>query len=480
MKLKKIIALLLCTTFCISILASCENVTENTSKGSSEVNEEEGVVTGLPETQEYGGANFVIAIPDEKLNLFSTEEDGEHIVKTAVEERNRLVTDKYSVIIEYKTVSAENMANEIKVAAEAGTQFADLLCLPGETMVSLVDQGLLYNILSSDSFDINAGYIDTEDAKNTTVNNSLYMLYNSATQYYDESWLVFYDKKLIKDTGLTDPALLVESKEWTWEKFLEYSEYVAKNVMEKGSPDLATDIFGFGSYNNDTELPLAMWESCGLPMLGSTYLNEVKIAEDLTKVNETVNALETVYTSKSRYSLNEENAEKAFKEGRLAFYINKLDYASTLTNAIKADEGGYYREWGLLPLPKLEKSQPNYNTFIDSEAYAFAIPFNVANPKKSITILNAFCAASGDAIKDAVYDKYVNLFLQNNTSTVLLKNILDTGYFDVAALYGSRMDILAASTTKLIISAITENGALERPISDKNGSFTKFTKEKFK
>ncbi|MDD4163727.1 MAG: extracellular solute-binding protein [Eubacteriales bacterium] len=484
MSYKKITVTLLCGAILLTMLVSCENVSGISNAETSEKNIEEERVTELPESPAYEGTDFIIAVPEDRKPLFSSEEDSESIVKTAVYERNRLIINKYGINIDTKSVSAGKISEYMKDAETAGMQFADMLCFPGSTTVSLADQGFLLNLLSSPHFDINAEYIDTESAKSITTNNSLYMLYDSTTQYYEQSWVVFYDKKLITDRGLTDPAMLAATGEWTWEKFLFYSETIAEKVMNKGSPDLATDIFGFGAYDNDRELPLAMWESGGIPMFKDTYKNEVKLTDDLTGVKEKLDNLESIYTSKSLYPLAGTNVKKAFLEGRLAFFIGTLQFSAELTEAMEptpnSENTRYQREWGLLPLPKLNVQQKKFCSFIDVNAYAISIPSNVSDPQKSITMLNAFCAASGGAIKKAVYDKYVNLFFQNNTSTVLLETVMDTKHFDMAALYGSAMSTVADISTNLIIGAIAENGVIDRPISDKLPGFTKFSQEKFK
>lgn len=483
-KIKKRTFLLLCVLLLSVVLASCENVVAVNSTETSEKNVEQEHVETLPEMLQYAGNTFVLAAPDEKRNCFSTEEESESIVKAAAEKRNNLINEKYGIKIEYKSVSEETALAEMKAAAAAGTQYADLLCFSGETLVTLSDEDQLYNLLSSTSFNISAGYIDTEAAKNITANNCLYMLYSSATQYYDDAWVVFYDKGLISDTGMTDPAILAAKGEWTWDKFLEYSEYIAKNVMSKGSPDVAVDVFGFASPDNKYDLPLAMWESCGTPIFGKTYLQPVSLPEDISGISATVDKLETIYNSKSRFNLSGEAVEEAFAEGRLAFLINKLGYAASLAYNHSSDQQSVgtteNREWGLLPLPKSDKEQKNYVSFVDPEAYAFAIPANITDAQRSIIIMNAYCAASGDSIKEAVYKKYVNLFLENNTSTVLLQTVLDTGYFDTAALYGSRISKVAAVSTEAITLAIAENGPLEKMISTSKAKFDEYSQEKFK
>ena len=434
-------------------------------------NKEREQVEHLPEKQEYSGTDFVVAVIDEKKALFSTDEVGESIIKSAVEQRNKLVTDKYGIVLEIKYVRANDVLTKMKAAQAAGTQYADLLCFPGDTLVSLADNNLLFNLISSEDFKITAKYIDTNNAKSVAVNNSLYMLYESATQYYDDAWVVFYDKGLISEANLTDPAALVANGQWTWGKFAEYAETVSYKVMNKGSPDLKTDIFGYSSYNNDTELPLIMWESCGTPMFGNTYLKKVSLDVSLTKLNDSVAFFKEIYTSKSRYPLDKSNALDAFSDGRLAFLMYKLEYAAALESSD--------REWGLLPLPKYNEEQKSYYSFVDAKAYALAIPSNVSDPQKSVILLNAFCAASGEAVKEAVKTKYVNLFFQNNTSTVMLGTIIDTVYLDMAALYGSKMEKVSQISIDIVVNAITKNAPINKTITDLTPGFDKFSEEKF-
>lgn len=477
MKLKKAFALLLCTSFLSTILISCENITPSIRTNEPDEKIEEGQVSQLPPTEEYKGTDFTVAVTEDKRYLFIRDEESESIVGAAVEKRNELIKQKYGVNVKLKFINEYDAMNELKNAKTASLKYADLLCLPGETLVLLAENNLLYNLMSSTSFDIDAEFINSVDAKRIAVNNSLYMIYDNAAQYYDNSWVTFYDKGLILNAGLTDPAILAENGEWTWPKLQEYSELVAKNVMNKQSVDTATDIFGFSAYYDDTELPLAMWESCGIPMFGNTYRQEVAVTDNLNKVKEAVGVLKNVYKSKSRYILDKSEAENAFIKGRLAFFISELDYSANLEK--ETEQGNYKREWGLLPLPKLSIQQLSYCAFIDSKAYALAIPENIEDPTKSVMLLNAFCAASGDAIKDAVYDKYVNKFFRNNTSTVVLKTILNTEYFDMAALFGSQMGRVADISTELIIDAIAKDGVIDRPISDKKAGFIKFSKKNF-
>ena len=467
----RIQTLFLCILLLGFLLGACENVVLPEESEAEPEDQEQEQIDRLPDKQEYAGYNFIVAVTENSEGLFFNPESSESLVKTAVDTRNRLVTEKYGIIIETRMIKENEAEADIKTAAEAGEQYADLLCLSGEALVSLADGGLLYNLLESEDFDIEAKYVETENAINIAVNNALYMIYDSATQYYDDIWVVFCNRELVADAELTDPALLAETGLWTWQRFLDYSERIAYSVVNKGSPDLKTDIFGYASYHSDETLSLVMWESCGIPMFGDTYLQPVTVREELTAVNEAAALLKTVFNSKSRFPLQQNAAVEAFNEGRVAFFIHRLEYAAALESA--------EIEWCLLPLPMRSVEQEGYKSFTDTKAIAMAIPANVTDPQRSVVLMNAFCAASGEAMKKAVYNKYVNLFFQNNTSTVMLETVLDTAYFDMAALYGSRNKKVAEISVDVIVSAISSNGVIDRAIENLKDSFEKYSAEKF-
>lgn len=460
--------------FFLVFLVSCENI--ESSVDQSTVSEEESLqddeeASNLPVTRDFEDSEFVVAVSDEMAMAFSPDEEGENIVGAAVRKRNQLIEDKYNATLKTKLVNIDTAEEEIKNSLLSGTQFADLLSLPGNILASLVEQECLFNLLSSEDFNIENSYINTEAAKKLALNNSLYVLYDSTTQYFDNAWAVFYDKELMKNNGLSDPTLLVSSGDWTWDRFLEYSELIAYKVMTKGSSDLKTDIFGFGAFRPDTELPLVMWESCGFSMFGETYGQTVSVKADIDEIKEITDYMKNIYNNKSRYSLQHSDVSDAFDEGRLGFYIQKLEYCSAIADS--------EREWGIIPLPQLNKEQPNYCSFIDPKGPALAVPSNVFEPKKSIFLLNAFSAASDNSIKKAVYDKYVNLFLRNNSSTIMLEDIFSTLYFDPAALYGSGIESFSKATTDVVIEAIVNNGPIS--VMDKlKESFLEYSSEKFK
>jgi hypothetical protein len=478
LKKNRLAACLICLLLSCSFIASCENVSlpaDNLSSATSSsvaIPDESSPVDEVDPSLKYVGGEFTIAVTSEREHSFTSDPNTDDIIGIASVSRYEKLLDKCGIELKYKVVNADTVAAEIEESKKAGLPYADILCLPAKTLSSLADSGYLYNLLTFSDFNIDEKYINTEAVKSIIGNNTLYMHFDNSTQFYDETWVVFYDKQLVSNAGLSDPATVVKDGKWTWDEFMKYSEAVAQKVMSKGSPDTATDIFGYSSYNGTTELPLAIWESCGFKLFGNTYGYPVTFKTNLSDINKHAKALQGIYANKSRLSLQGEEAVNAFKNGRVGFFIYKLGFSSAL-----AQSG---RDWGILPLPKYTAEQTTYNSFVDPSAYALAIPVNATDPQKSLLALNMLCATSHESMKKALYDKYVNLYFTNNTSTVMLDMIMDSSYFDFAAIYASGMPKVADISTNIIVDFISKKGSEFIFTANTKTAFEKYTAEKFK
>ena len=470
-------AFLLCLLLSCSIIASCENVSlpESSTDSTSSATTSGGTSSptdSVDPSLKYVGGEFTIAITSEQQVPFSADPNTDDIIGLASLARNDKLSEACGIDLKYKVVSAETVSADMDAAKMAGVNYADILCLPARTLSKLADGGYLYNLLSSPNFNIEEAYINSQAAKSMAGNNTLYMLFDSSSQYYEETWAVFYDKQLVEGTGLPDPASVVKSGQWTWSEFIKYSEAVSQKTMSKGSPDTATDIFGFSSYNNTAELPLIIWESCGFKLFGDTFGSPVTFKADTAELNKHAKALQNIYLSKSRFPIQGEDAISAFKNGRLGFFVYKLGFSSAL-----AQSG---RDWGILPLPKYTVEQTSYNSYVDPNAHALAIPATATDPNKSVLALNMLCATSKDSMKEALYNKYVNLYFTNNTSTVMLDAVMNSVYFDFATIYASGMPAIADVTTKIIVDVVSKKGSEYTLIPKTKTEFQNYAAKVFK
>ncbi len=454
------------------VLSSCENIVLTPEQSRPSIGKvEEQEVSSLPDKKEYEGYVYTIAVSDGTRESFFSSEEGESILESAVVARNSLVESKYGIEITEKKVKESNALSQVRDAQRAGGQFADLLCLPGEVLVPMAEEKLLYNLLATGQLNINSKYLDSDNIMNITANNSLYMLYDSAAPFYDETYVVFCNLNLIREMGLKDPSYLVWEGEWTWERFVYYAETVAHRVVNKESADVVEDIYGYGSYFGESNLVQSIWQSYGTPYFGNTYKKAVEAPSNTKDIMAIIGEIKGIMGSKSRYPLQGRDALKAFADGRLGFLFHKLDYSAAF------DED--WNEWCVLPLPKQNSTSKRYYSFVDPYGAALAVPAGVEDPERSIFLLNAFCAASGEAMKKAVLDKYINLFFRNNQSSVTLEIILDSAYVDFAALYGSKLKTLSDISTTLIAKAVLEKEDLPNRVERLRERFETFSREIF-
>lgn len=156
---------------------------------------------------------------------------------------------------------------------------------------------------------------------------------------------MYYNRTLLSGAGYDEMERLAASGDWTIGRLRELAETVAAETMEKRSPDSSRDIFGYSSYYNDDDFLLSLWQTSGVRAFGDSAGQPLELRYDFGKAQSALDELGAFLASKAMFPASGQSALKAFGEGRLAFFIYRLDFAAVL-----AEQNV---DWGLLPLPAL-------------------------------------------------------------------------------------------------------------------------------
>jgi len=463
----------------VSVIASCENVSYPTPESSGDssidlsdpIKITEGYLDDLPDTDEYTGYKFTVAITEGNDIKFVSEESA-HILKTAVKSRNDLVVKKYGVELQPLLIIKESEAVNTVRNGFAGLAVPDLLCFPGNIMAALANNGLLYDLTGLPTFNVNDKFHNKEMIEATYENTRLYMMYDDMTHFYDEMYMVFYNKELVSLFGLEDPSYSAFSGSWTWNKFLEYSEKVASRTTDMEISGIDGDLFGYGSRKTDNKFAQILWGSTGKKFFGDAYHSAIELNQNIYDCGVIFDALKTVAASKSKLNSSGNNALRTFTNGQLLFMVDTLDFAAAL------DKTDF--DWGILPLPKAEITENRYYNLVDYTANMLGLPAQVSNPLRSSMILNAFSAASKEIIKNGIYNKYVNLYFRNNSSTVIFDSILNDYFIDFSVLYGSAYTGISAISTETVRDVILNNKNITSELDKKLPEFAQYVNKTFK
>lgn len=454
----------------------CENVEypDESSQISGNGNEEsvdlmEELPDIVPEGEVLEKRDFVIATNDK--SIFVNDENSPGTINKAVKERNQLIKNKYGAQIKVKVADYKTISADIVLAAASGRTYCDMISISASDTARLYAEGLLYDMNTFPDFDLSSNYFDEKNAKSLATNNSLYLLADPITLYYDEIYSVFYNRELLEKSGCENPETLAAQGKWTWDKFKEIEKTVAFEVMNKAAADLEKDTFGFSAYYGEGTNPIVLWTSCGNKMIDNTYKNKVDFTLDVEKAVEIGNYIKGVNNSKAKLPFDGDKAASVFEEGRLAFLIHRLGYINSLRDG--SEKGSNF---GLLPMPKYNAEQENYSGLVSNSAKLISVPKTMANAdpdhKRFVSaVIAGICAHGGYEIKNAYLNDTVVKMLNNNSEAVMLDLVMESAVFDFSYVFGSQISAVRNVSTGAVCRLIDVGLDLRENI---NGFLDKF------
>lgn len=461
----------------------CENVEyiDRTSTPDESVGIYEQLESELPTLNDGESAVEARAfkIVSDKKAVFLDDESNPASINKAIKDRNSFLRSKYGANIEVREVASSNVAGELKSAIESGLEYCDLLAVSGRETVKLYTAGLLGDMNQLPDFDLNNSYFSKKHAKELATNNTLYMLADPTAIVYEEAYVYFYNHDLVTNVAGINPETLVIQGKWTWDAFNEAAKASAAAVYEKTSADLNNDIFGFGSYYLEGTYPLVMWTSSGEKLIKNTYKNPVGLSMEMNDIVTIAEHMMASYNSRGKFPMDGNTAENAFKNGRMAFFCNKFGYFYALRDGTTKGEN-----FGMLPIPKYSEAQEGYSCLLSSDARVFSVPKTVesydTDRKRFVSIvIQATCASGNNTIPKAFENHHIGFYLNNNSESVVLGEILNSITFDFANVYGSGITNIRLATTAAIVDYLDIGSGLVNSINYAKSGFESYCNEKF-
>lgn len=426
---------------------------------------------------DYKGYEFVVATTKEKV--FLAEEEGS-IIDEAKLKRNEMVEEKFKIKIVEKLYDSEELLPSQSVAALVGDTIADVVAAPAEQLSVLADNSLLLNLYSVPYLNMNGRYVNDVTKTQYTAKNTAYMMFDDLVPYQTNLWAVFYNVNMANSLGLGDPYTHVKEGTWTWDLMLQMAKTASAGLEDKDEDeiDLKTDVFGLSTYYNgedDLDLAYALLGSMGGKFFGDTYKKDMALSLDMDVGNKAVETVLSIKDSNFQFSGDGMEAITAFSEGRILFYVYEASLAAAIANS--------KTEWSIAPLPKYSVEQEGYNSWLDLSAMAIGVFDTNKDTPRVGRILNCLCAASYEHIAEATNMAYLNYYLRNNASALMLTEyVFKNPFLDVTYLYGMGMEELKLESFGIYGDAILEGSRFERKLYDEENVelINSYVAEKFK
>lgn len=143
------------------------------------------------------------------------------------------VEKKYNVKLQFQNISYEQFQQQFTTGALADQQLGDIVYLEMFWVPLAVNGGLLTPL--DDYLDWN--YWPQNMGDWGGFKGNMYAM--AKTPHANRG--IFYNKTIFQNEGIPDPQTLVENGEWTWDKFLEVTRQLTKDVDGDG----ITDQYGY-------------------------------------------------------------------------------------------------------------------------------------------------------------------------------------------------------------------------------------------
>ncbi|MBE6560364.1 MAG: extracellular solute-binding protein [Ruminococcaceae bacterium] len=393
-------------------------------------------------TKKWDGKTFTIGTPNSGTRYipgqFLTEEETGDIIMDSAYKRNLAVSEKFGVTIKHLAPANQSQSgNLFRTEIQASSDAYDLIAAFVKEMAPLGTSGLF---VPSSELPYQAD-ISNKPWYNANLNNAL-QVNGRQFQFFSDmtcitlscTYGMFYNVSLGEANGIKDVDKLALDGKFTFDKMLEYSANISKDLNNDGVMD-KNDQFGVGQFGNVTSsaTDTAMTYMYGFG-IKTAEMKDGKV-EILLNSEKTVTAIEKLvdmyYTGNRTAHMITAGKENgtAFAEGKILFW-----------NAIIMHAGNYMRDmkdtFVALPMPKWDENQEEYYTTISAySSHIEQVPVSAKDKEFSSAIYDALAYEGNQQVAPAFFEYSMKLkFSADNTASQLFDiiragTVVDFGMF---------------------------------------------------
>ncbi|MBP3292179.1 MAG: extracellular solute-binding protein [Clostridia bacterium] len=480
---KKLLALLLAALLTAPAFLSCsdsgtneESPAETTASTPSAEEEtvaeetEPSIYDDVP-TGSYDGHNFNMlnVVSNYAYVLLTAEELIGETINDAVFNRNALVGDNLNVTFSEEIVGWGDVAGVITNMVAADDPTYDIVFDEVQASIKYPANGQVLNLYSVEGLDFSKPWWDAGSVETLSVGDSLYMVNGDLHLMYGESaWVLFFNQNMLSEYNLESPYTVIKEGRWTFDK------------MHEMVSQVALDLNGDGVLNSDDQFGLATHSDFSLVLLtsageGLLYKNENNIPEwaDLPEKvfdisQKTHNQFFDLNIAFQAY-LSPKGTETTdivphFMAGKSLFLCEVLGHAKTLRDMED--------NFGILPTPKYDEAQEDYNTFIARSAQTLMIPVTNRELPRTAVILENLGAESFKSLRPAYYDVQLSGKTARDADSLEMLDIIFEGRrYEMAYIFGANnvgsAYISSTETGSELASAVTKVSKAVKKVMEK-------------
>jgi hypothetical protein len=402
------------------------------------------------EAKDFGGYEFkflgrTIVNPDwvewDHRDLVAEEQNSD-VINDAVYLRNTKIEEKYNIVI--TEIIETDAVGKLTKSVKAADDNYDVFCPHIMELANLAQGGNLIDVFKMPNIDLTKPWWDQGTIRDLSIINKLFILQGDLLIMDNDAMeAMIFHKGLWQEYELEDLYDIVKKGEWTFDKLIEMSKGVAKDINGDGVMYIQDDRFGCIT-QADTNVSffvsggekICSKDANDYPIITFGSERGYKICEKISELMLDEDNVVHLHRYEGKFPIYDEQV-KMMEENRALFSWIRMRIVERLR--------GMEMDFGILPCPKLEKTQEKYITQNNPHTGAgISIPRSASDLDRTGMILEELSAESRYTLRPAFYE--INLrgkYARDDESQDMLDIILSNTAHDLGNVYnfGGLMDV---------------------------------------
>ncbi len=362
-----------------------------------------------------------------------TEGSGDIVVDEAIYDMVVNVEDEYNVklnLIEQSGAwgnrAAFTNAVHNSVLAEDGAY--DAVFTNTAFVCDGIVQGDYANLLDLPYLQLGQDWWSQAAVDSLTLNGRCYMASGDLTlTLWQNLYCMFFNKTMAAEYSLPDLYALVDSGDWTHDKMAEYAMLVSEDLNQNDALDLY-DKYGLIGGGNALRHFIVAYDT---PIL-SVNSDDVTLAWNTERTVTVIEKLVTLFSNDSAYNNSNYTDHSSFRAGNVLFQLTTLGYSTSLRSSDV--------DFGIIPYPKLDKSQPGYYN-CSNDVSMFCVPVTAPDPEMTALIVEALCREGYTTVAPAFCETVVKGKYVDEESGRMLDLIRDDLRYDFGWVHSTVLNL---------------------------------------
>lgn len=434
-------------------LSSCgtdtSQETQSASTADSATDAQESVAAAdrcdLPEDLFFDNAEISFLYADTQGKNDELISDGNSgLISEAVFERNELVRNQLRVKLSFLPSEEDSVATKLENDVASGLGSYDIVVNGTYRAVSPALSGHYQNLSAVDYIDTSKSYWTQgfNDLVTFTPQRKQYLASGAAAiSMFRYVFLTLYNRTEMESRKLPDMYETVKNGDWTLDTQLSMIKdlYQDKNSDSKANTG---DFFGFVTGSGSSIDPYMVAANIHLVVKDADTQALKFDTDSLKRVSDLQAKVSLLYNDASTYFYRNSTSIEDWA-GRTKNIIN----AFTAKNAMMVTclfldmeteiESLTPMSYGIAPLPKFDKAQTRYYSYVQDQVSCFGISAGVKSAERVSmlgAVLESMAWNSGKIIPNAYYNTNLSLkFMQDPQSVEMLDLIFETVQFDFSS-----------------------------------------------